>query len=149
MPNIGTVLKEEIRRLARKEYRAGFRKLHQDVMELKRRLKAQRLELLRLSKEGEGFKSVAKESMNVLPEVPEGELGRVRMSGRLIRVQRKRLGLARKDFAVLIGASPASIFAWETGRVQPRAKVKAALAAIRRLGRREARQRLELLSSSN
>jgi transcriptional regulator with XRE-family HTH domain len=43
------------------------------------------------------------------------------------------------------GVSALTIYSWESGKSRPRKKQLAGLAAVRRLGKREARKRLEML----
>jgi DNA-binding transcriptional regulator YiaG len=69
----------------------------------------------------------------------------VRFSARSVKAQRARLGLSAKDFGRLVGVSALSIYAWESGKSRPRKKQLPGLAAVRHLGKREARQRLEML----
>ena len=145
MPNFGMLLREEIKRLARRSTRADFMRLRKDSAEMRRRVADQRKDIEKLQRDNANLMADAARRLTALPHVPEAEAGRIRISPRIIRSQRKRLGLSRNDFAALIGASPASVFSWESGRAKPRLKVKLALAAVRKLGRREAKRKLELL----
>jgi DNA-binding transcriptional regulator YiaG len=79
------------------------------------------------------------------PPAPQEGKG-VRFSARSVRAQRARLGLSAKDFGRLVGVVPLTIYSWESGKSRPRKKQLAGLAAVRRLGKREARQRLEMLA---
>jgi DNA-binding transcriptional regulator YiaG len=72
-----------------------------------------------------------------------------RISPRLVKSQRTRLGLSRQAFSKLLGVSAGAVVAWEGGRSKPRAAAKAALIAIREVGRREAKRRLEALEHTN
>ena len=56
--------------------------------------------------------------------------------------QREKLGLSAADFWRLVGVSGLSIYNWEKGKVRPRRKQLEALASLRGLGKREARERL-------
>jgi DNA-binding transcriptional regulator YiaG len=60
---------------------------------------------------------------------------------------RARLGLSAKDYGRLAGVSAQTIYSWERRKSVPRAQQRASLAAVRGLGKREARTRLEALSS--
>ena len=53
------------------------------------------------------------------------------------------LGLTQAQMAHLIGASPLSVYKWETGKVTPRAAQQAQIAAALKLGRRAVKARLE------
>lgn len=61
---------------------------------------------------------------------------------------RKRLGLSAREMALLLDASALSVYKWETGQSKPRAKHLAAIAAIRKMGKREASQRLEQIAAA-
>ena len=83
------------------------------------------------------------------PSVSKDEVSRAHLGPSLIRSQRKRLGLSRDAFAKLLGVSSGAVLAWEGGRSKPRVAAKAALVAVRKLGKREARQRLEFLAGKD
>lgn len=56
---------------------------------------------------------------------------------------RKRLGVSIEEFATLLGVSPQSIYNWQAGKTVPRRAQLEKLAAVRSIGKREARQMLE------
>lgn len=60
---------------------------------------------------------------------------------------RKRLGLSAAQFALLIGTTQQSIFGWESGKTQPRAKFLPAIAELRGVGKREVAERLAKLEA--
>ena len=66
------------------------------------------------------------------------------VAARTIKAERVRLGLSAKDFGRLVGVSGLTIYSWESGKSRPRKKQLAGLAAVRRLGKREARKRLNM-----
>src|SRR3954447_3073720 len=144
MPNIASALKTEISRLARKELRVetdGSKKAiasyrHQ-LAEMKRRVQALEREVAKLRKQ-EG-KSQPKEEAESSPSL------RFRPDG--FAKHRQRLGLSAKDMGLLLNASALSVYKWEQGHARPRAKHLGAIAAVRKIGKREAQQRLEALGS--
>lgn len=137
MPNLSTILKGEITRLARKEIRAAVdpvRKANagqrKEIAELKRQIAALQRDL----------KASRKPSKVV---AQEGEAsGRTRFSAKGLKSLRAKLGLSAGEFGLLVGASGQSIYKWETGKALPRASQQAALAAVRGIGKREAANRL-------
>lgn len=141
MANIGTVLKQEITRLARKTLNAelaalrkasaGYRK---DIAALKRQVAA--LERGRAALE----KRVGRAAS--APEEKEGD-GNVRFSAKGLKTLRARLGLSAEDFGRLAGVSGQSVYNWERGTTVPRRQQVQSLAALRSLGKREAVARLE------
>jgi len=149
MPNINTILKSEISRLSLRSTRPLYSSLKKDVAWLKRQSAEQRRLLARLSRENARLVADLNTRLAAPPTVPEAELRHARLSPHMIRAQRRRLGLSRQAFGKLARVSAGSVFAWEGGRSKPRSAAKAALISIRALGKREARQRLEVLAGAN
>jgi DNA-binding transcriptional regulator YiaG len=143
MPNIGTALKEEILRLARKEIRrqtsvlrrasAQYRK---DIAEMKRRV----AELRR--KVGPLERQVLK---NVPSQAAEVDADHVRFTAKGLRSQRQRLGLSAANYGKLIGVTGQTIYSWEQETSRPRKPQVARIALLRNVGKREAQARLEQL----
>jgi DNA-binding transcriptional regulator YiaG len=136
MPNIATLLKNEISRVARKEQRGDSLALRKsvsahrsEIAALKRRLQALEQELRRLSK-------VQARAAPV--EEPEASAGKTRFSAKGLLAQRRRLGLSAAECGVLLGTSAQSVYNWEAGKVRPRARHLAAIAALRSLGKKDA-----------
>ncbi len=141
MPNIAAVLKQEITRLARREARSLTKSLQKassqfrrDIAELKRQNSKALAEISRLQRSNGG----------VLPVKADGvDTANFRFSIRSLKSQRRRLGVSAADYARLIGVSAATVYSWEHGSSKPRATQLAALGAIRGLGKREVKTRLE------
>lgn len=142
MPNIGAVLKEEIQRLARRVSRQAYAKLRKDVVLLKRRVAELSRTTEQLRRDNAKLLADYKERMTAPPTATGKEVEHAHLGPSLIRSQRARLGLSREAFGKLVGASAGAVLAWEGGRSKPRDKNRAALIAVRRLGKREARWRL-------
>ena len=143
MPNVVTVLKEEITRLARKELRnqTGWMKKasaqhRRDIAALKRQVaKLQR----QVSHGGEHVPGKTADQ-------PGDETAtRVRFTAKGLRSQRIRLGLSAGDFARLVGVSPKSVYKWELGTARPRKSHLSVLASLRGIGKKKARTRLARL----
>ena len=108
MPNIAAVLKEEIRRLAKKEIRAqvgttkqAVVKYRSDIAKLKRVLSQQEREIKLLKKQQ--------------PQAEEEPEEAIRFSARSVKAQRSRLGLSAADYGKLVGVSGLTIYNWEHG----------------------------------
>jgi len=143
MPNIASLLKTEISRVARKEVRAdtlGLKKAvsvyRAEIAVLKRRTQALEHELRRLSK------AHAKAAPVDVQAQPAQKL---RFTAKGLASQRRRLGLSALDCGLLVGASGQSIYNWEEGKARPRAKHLPAIAALRTMGKKEAAERLASL----
>ncbi|MCK9687343.1 helix-turn-helix domain-containing protein [Scleromatobacter humisilvae] len=146
MPDIVSVLKAEITRLARKE-------LKSEVTGLKKALAAHRAEIAVLRKrvselEGEvkrTTKSISRRTSEKPVDAESQTQGGLRFRAAGMASNRKRLGLSAADFGLLVGASGQSVYAWEAGKSKPHASSLAAIAALRGIGKREVEERLAAL----
>ena len=143
MPNIASILKNEIGRVARKEVRAETEALKKasaqyrsTIAGLKRQVLSLEREMKRLSRNGPGHRQKVG---------PASSDQKVRYSAKRLAAHRAKLGLSAKDYGTLIGVSALTIYKWEGGNVRPRASQLPAIAATRGLGKREATARLEEL----
>lgn len=133
MSNIAAALRAEIVRLARKELRSATAKLRKasarhrsDIAALKQRIAG----LERQSPRKSGKTSAAAAGADAD--------ARIRYSARGLRVQRQRLGLSASDMGLLLGVSAQTVYHWESEKSRPRRQHMAAIAAVRRMGKREA-----------
>lgn len=137
MPNIASILKEEIVRLARKEMRGELTQLKKassnhraEIAALKRRTLALESDLKRVGK-------VARSSAP--PEANAAANSKaIRFSAKGLASQRKRLGLSAEDVGLLVGASGQSVYNWESGTARPRAAHLPAISALKTLGKKSA-----------
>jgi len=148
MPNIASVLKEEISRVARKELRAetqGIKKatsVHRsEIASLKRRILSLEQTLRRLGRP---------EAKNAAPTpaADDDASQSLRFSPNGLASQRKRLGLSAEDCGLLVDVSGKSIYRWEAGTARPQARHLAAVAELRKLGKKEAAKRLSALQQT-
>lgn len=145
MPNIGTLLKDEISRLARRELRnevEGLRKAssqyRRDIAGLKRQVADLERQVSLLGKTVLRDRPPAKVAPSGKP---------VRFAAKGLRSHRERLGFSAADYGRLVGVTAQSIYNWEQGATRPRQEQVAALAALRGIGKREALARLEQLGA--
>jgi len=75
------------------------------------------------------------------PELADG----ARFSPHWVKANREKLGLSAEDYAALVGVHAMTIYNWEHGRSKPRKSQLASLVAVRKLGRKEAWRRLEMM----
>lgn len=141
MPNIASVLKEEIVRLARKEGRqqtdklkAESTKLRKDVAALKREVAALEKALKRLGKTT-GVPARAADDA-------DDAGGRLRFNAGGFASMRKRLGLSASELAAVLGVSAQSVYKWEHGGARPRASQLASIAQVRKMGKKEVAAKL-------
>lgn len=146
MPNIATALKQEISRLARKEIRTEVEALKKASTQYRSQIAALRKKVDALERQlKRTVKGVAKSTPAKPPENSSSE-ARLRFRATGFAQHRKRLGLSAREMGLLLDASALSVYKWESGQAKPRAKHLEAIAAVRKLGKREAAKRLEVLT---
>jgi DNA-binding transcriptional regulator YiaG len=143
MPNIASVLRTEICRLAKKEIKAhvgatkqAVAKYRGDIAKLRRMVTQQEREIKLLQKQN------PPQSQPPTEELSEN----VRFSARSVKAQRSRLGLSAADYGKLVGVSGLTIYSWEHGTSHPRKVQLAALIAVRGIGKRDALKKLAELT---
>jgi DNA-binding transcriptional regulator YiaG len=143
MPNIATILKEEITRLARKELRgenAALRKAsaqyRSDIARLKRSVQELERQLVRISK------GIAPKP-TLLPE--DAVTVAKRFGAKGFAAQRQRLGLSAAELGVLLNCSGQSVYKWEQGKARPRAGHMPAILALGKLSKAQAVEALATL----
>jgi len=142
MPNIASILKAEISRVARKEVRAEIETLKKasvahraSVAELRRQVNALDKELRRVAK-GATRPSAVPDSANEAAEVTKRRFSAARLAA-----HRAKLGLSAASYGQLVGVSGQTIYHWEQGKARPRAAQLETLATVRELGAREIAER--------
>lgn len=136
MPNIASVLKSEISRLARKEVRAETQSLKKatsqyraEIVGLKRRILVLERQVKRSGKTAAGTARASE---------ADASAKRTRFSAKSLVAQRRRLGLSANAVAKLLGVSALSVYNWECGKTRPRASQLPAIAALRQMGKKNA-----------
>lgn len=137
MTSLGSVLKNEITRLARKEIRAQFDPLKKASSTQRREIAQLKRQVAMLTRQA---KAASKASSKSAPAGPDAPPPRFVAKG--LRSLRARLGLSAADFGKLAGASGQSIYNWEHGKAVPRKSQLTVLAGLRTLGKRDAQARL-------
>ncbi len=142
MPNLAGVLKDEVRRLARKEIKAELTatkkasaQYRRDIAALKRQLRDQAKQITsleRANRKGGGADS-------------EGTAAAARFSPKWLQAHRERLELSAADYAALMGVSAQTVYNWEKGKTRPQPQQLQAWSAVRGLGKREAWKRLDAM----
>ncbi len=145
MPNLATTLKEEIRRLARKEIKVmvgttqkAVAQYRRDIAALKRQLSQQGRNVEKLKKR---FLAQGGERAVLADEPSSG----ARFSARSVKAQRRRLKLSAASYGKLVGVSALTVYNWESGKSRPRKAQLSVVVAIRGIGKREAEKRLKSL----
>ena len=137
MPNIATVLKTEISRIARKEVRAETENLKKQSTQCRRQLatlKRQVADLEKLlRKQSKGVRAASAALTN-----EESARDGLRFRSKGFAAHRQRLGLSAAQAGALLGVSGQTIYHWEAGKAKPRANHLPRIDALRKLSRKGA-----------
>jgi len=142
MAKFETIIKSEIVRLAKREVRKIAVPLGRDVRSLKSVVSQLRKSVLTLQRIAASQQKELEKGKKPLEVAPE-EVQVSRFSPRLFRSLRSHLGITQKELAVLTDVTVGAVHQWESGQFKPSMKKKAAIVALRKLGRREVRKLLE------
>lgn len=144
MPNFAGVLKEEIKRIARRQSKSAAGVLRKKTAQHRRDIAGLKRLVRDLGRRMAYLENQEKRrySQRAPREAAEGR----RFSSRWVKAHRAKLGLSAADYAKLIGVSPLTVYHWEHGKAKPRKQQLAAWAGVRGLGKREALRRLEMLA---
>lgn len=161
MPNLATLLKEEISKLARKE-------VQDQTRELVKTIKEQNARIARLEKQDEQPKAKAKPKAKARAKADKAKAdkpepakkaaapaaepaaapapkrkSKTRFSPASLKNNRKRLNLSQADVGVLLGTSTNTVLRWEAGSSKPRDAHLPKIAALSKMGKKQAKQELE------
>lgn len=148
MPNIASVLKEEITRLVRKELKSETESLKKasaryrsEIAELKRRIAS--LEQQLKAAERHARKQATQVSLveELSPKV------RFRPDG--LKSFRERVNLSAPVLASILGVSPQTVYNWEAGTSKPNREMVERIATLRKMGKREVQERLAQMKASD
>lgn len=143
MPNIASILKAEIARVARKELRAEIEPLRKSVAQYRSTIAALNRHITQLERDVRRGTKAAVRGRASDPTTGEAPKERqVRFSAERLAAHRQKLGLSAANYAKLVGASPLSVYKWESGKTRPRPAQIQALAAVRSLSKANVQERL-------
>ena len=142
MPNIASVFREEIVRLARKETRNANAATKKAAAQHRRDIAALKRQVASLQRTVNVLSKRASRNQPIPVPLDATSGAKLRFVAKGLRSHRARLGLSAGDFGKLVGASANSVYAWETGRTTPRREQVAKIAAVRLMGKREAAREL-------
>lgn len=145
MPNLAAVFKEEITRLSRREVRRQLGGMKKVSAQYRRHIAALRRQIGSLERQLAVLRKRALEGTSD-PATATGTAA-TRFVAKGLLSHRARLGLSAEEYGRLVGVSAQTIYSWERKRSTPRPKQRNSLAAVRNLGKREARGRLEVVGS--
>jgi DNA-binding transcriptional regulator YiaG len=146
MPNLAQFFKAEIRRIGRREIKSSVVPIHASNVALKKTVAALKKRIAALEAANKRLLSSQKSTQE---QQPAGAPGKARISAKGIRALRSKLGLSQEAFGKLIGVSSQNILIMEhkEGGLRVRRKTLGNILAIRGIGKREAKKRLEEMES--
>tara|TARA_Y100000588_G_scaffold77505_1_gene80791 strand:+ start:1977 stop:2402 length:426 start_codon:yes stop_codon:yes gene_type:complete len=139
MPDVAQVLKAEIRRVARSEFKAQMATVKAQIKLLKKTVRMQRETIAQLQKTTS--QGNQRHRSDDVEDAKEGTSARITPAS--IKRHRQRLKLSQRELGKLMRVSTNTIVRWEAGTSAPRARHKGNLAEMRGLGRREVVKLLE------
>lgn len=142
MPNVASILKSEIARVARKEVRG-------EIVPLKKAVNAYRTEIAALKRRAQSLERALRRLSSVhakqAPDAAvEQDVSKFRFSAKGLASQRQRLGLSAEQCGLILGASAQSVYNWEKGKTRPLARHLPAIAAVRGMSKKEVATRLSV-----
>jgi DNA-binding transcriptional regulator YiaG len=145
MPNIASLLKAEIARVARKEVRA-------ETLTLRKAVSAYRTQIAGLKRQvktlEQSLNQVRRASAVRASASGSAPAAAQRFSAKGFATARRRLELSAADLGLLFGVSGQTIYHWESGKARPRARHMPAIAALRTIGKRAVAAHLEALKAA-
>jgi DNA-binding transcriptional regulator YiaG len=151
MPDVARVLREEVQRLAKRQVKAGLTPLKRDNARLKKSVADLRRDLTALTRTSrELLARVTAVVATKETEVATERAATLRPTSKSLAGLRRRLGLTQVQFGRLLGVTGQAVVNWEGkgSRVRMRSANLTALSGIQKIGKREARRRLEGLGQS-
>ena len=147
MPNIAKVIKEEISRISRHEAKVAVTPIRKPTIRLRRDVAALKTRLAALEKAYKDIQALMAKCKAAMPQPAPEAAEKGWISGKGIKSLRKRLGLSQGEFAKLVGVSQKAVVVWESkaSMLKLRDKTKAAVFAVRGIGAKEAKRRLEAI----
>ena len=136
MPNLATVLKDEILRLARKEVRSELESLKKASARYRSEIAALKRSFSDLEKRQFRLES-GKAPRRTPGRDDDGEGARYRYSASALPKLRNRLGLSGAELGRVLGVSTQTIYNWESEKARPRADKIKAIAELKNLGKRQ------------
>jgi DNA-binding XRE family transcriptional regulator len=137
MPNIATIIKNEISRIARREIRAETENIKKSSSQYRSQIAVLKRQVASLEK----LLRQTSKGTRAAPaghEAEESSTSDLRFRAKGFGAHRKRLGLSAAQVGALIGVSGQTIYHWEAGKARPRASQMERIAALRKLSKKQA-----------
>lgn len=142
MSQFSILLKKEISRIAKKEVRAEVTPAKKSGSQARSEIAALKKRIARLEAAIKKLGSSAGRNRAVATEGTDEDSPKLRFRAGGFATLRKKLNLSAHEMATLLGVSAQSVYHWETGKSKPQARQLAAIANVRKLGKKEVTARL-------
>lgn len=146
MPNIATILKQEIARIGKRQANALVKPVRAQTAQLRLTVAALKRQNAALQRDLAWVQQQVKRLAPAVPAAKPEEVAGRWISGKGVAALRRKLGLSQEHFALLVGASAPTVVAWEKGKGKLEFRKKdtmSRLEAARQMGAREARELLQ------
>jgi DNA-binding XRE family transcriptional regulator len=153
MPTLAQTIKDEIRRISRREIVRSLSNFRRDHIALKKRLAEQKRRIFALEKENKVLakQQAAFSQAHPLAAAPEPDAEPIVVYAKGIKSLRRRLGLSQTDLGKLVGANMKTVALWEkkSGKITiRRPDVRKSLKELKGLKKAAVKTRLEELSAA-
>src|SRR5436309_3025020 len=142
MPKIELAIKAAIDRGARRHIRQVATPMRREVRRLRHLVAGLRRDVTGLKTTAAQWERMA-DRRPWTAAVSDEAAKAARLSARLIRKLRTRLGLSQAALGRLVGVTGAAVVEWERGRARPSGERRKAVVALGGLGRRDVKRLLE------
>ena len=147
MPDIGSMLRQEIARLSRRELRSEVRAARKASTQYRHHIAALRRQLSALERQVTTLQRRVVDGHGGPARASPEEVGpKVRFSAGRLRTQRTKHGLTAGEYAKLLDVSEQTIYNWERGTHRPGQDRLAVIAELRGLGKRALQARLDAMN---
>ena len=143
MPNIARLLKEDIVRVARKEFRSEAESFKQSSLRYRGEIAAPKRHVATLERQVARLGKLLAKGGSAAVESPSNEDAQLRFRADGFRKHRARLGISAPAMAGLLGVSAQTIYNWESGRSRPSKAPIAKIAVVCKIGKRELGAKLQ------
>jgi DNA-binding transcriptional regulator YiaG len=140
MTSIAKLLKETIERTAKKQVRAETEPLRKASVRYRKTIADLSARLNQMERD---LAAIRRQIASASPGAAQQEQDNLRFSAKGLYSLRNKLGISKTEYGRLLGVSGRTIGSWESGLARPTAEQIRDIAAIRNLGKRDVRSRLE------
>jgi DNA-binding transcriptional regulator YiaG len=142
MPDIKTVLKELVIRLAKQQVNVRLRPLEKKIKESRASERKQKKLIAELQKKVASIAAFTEPKGKINAVTPE-VLEKTRLSPTWIAALRRKLKLNGMRFGKILGVSTQTVYKWESGKSKPMQKQRAKIVALRGVGKRKINELLK------